>query len=433
MSDKNQIQNCGKCGLCLSACPVYKTLKEEHLSPRAKLQLIKKFEGRDIHVSPLLKELVSKCLMCGSCTAACPSGVDHYGQFMEMRRKMMDEVGEIPAIRSMIFMLAREYRIQLGAKMARIGRKITPDQIARSLKLGSIPVHSFPGLNPVPFRKGLPEKIEPRGKVRESLIYFTGCATNYLFEDTGRAVIGILTHLGYRVIIPKTQTCCGIPLMFHGAPEEAAANMAANIKAIQGAMDIHNCTGVIVDCTTCGTALRDEYLGLARKIDSGEIPAPKAWKGFDPQTLGRSLNNIASKTRDILSFVHEHRVECSFDPGFSPVRATYHAPCHSRNSFKTGSITDRLFREFPCFDFVPAPDQDECCGGGGTFFYEFPDISRQMAEKKINTVKSLEVPYWLTDCPVCRINLAGSLGENRDGPKVIHPVVPIYDQLIIEE
>ncbi|MBU0972093.1 MAG: (Fe-S)-binding protein, partial [Proteobacteria bacterium] len=60
------LKNCGKCGLCLGACPVYKVLKEEQASPRARLQLIKAFENSTLEASPLLKELISKCLMCGS-------------------------------------------------------------------------------------------------------------------------------------------------------------------------------------------------------------------------------------------------------------------------------------------------------------------------------------------------------------------------------
>ncbi len=61
------VQNCGKCGLCLSVCPVYKVLKQEQASPRARLQLIKAYEKKDLSASPLLKDLVSQCLMCGAC------------------------------------------------------------------------------------------------------------------------------------------------------------------------------------------------------------------------------------------------------------------------------------------------------------------------------------------------------------------------------
>ena len=83
------VQNCGKCGLCLYVCPVYKILKKEQDSPRGKLQLIKAYDNKNLASSPLLKEIVSKCLMCGSCAANCPSGIDHYSKFMEMRRKMV--------------------------------------------------------------------------------------------------------------------------------------------------------------------------------------------------------------------------------------------------------------------------------------------------------------------------------------------------------
>ena len=44
---KEEVYNCIKCGLCMSSCPVYKQLNYESVSPRGKVQLIKKIlEGK---------------------------------------------------------------------------------------------------------------------------------------------------------------------------------------------------------------------------------------------------------------------------------------------------------------------------------------------------------------------------------------------------
>jgi glycolate oxidase iron-sulfur subunit len=73
-------------------------------------------------------------------------------------------------------------------------------------------------------------------------------------------------------------------------------------------------------------------------------------------------------------------------------------------------------------------DVDECCGGGGTFFYEYPEISKKMVDKKIENAKAVKASLWLTDCPVCRMNIAGNLNHN-DNLQVLHPLTLIHSAL----
>jgi len=436
------VQNCGKCGLCLSVCPVYQVLKQEQASPRARLQLIKAFEKKDLSASPLLKDMVSQCLMCGACKVACPSGINHYAKFMDMREQLARTRPDPPAIRSLVYLLAKEYRLRMGAGLARIGRRITPAALEKTYKIGNIPVSRFPEMNRRPFRSTLPRvspaKDSPGGHFRDNprgrVIYFTGCATNYVFAETGQATVNILTHLGYEVVIPDGQTCCGIPMMFHGAKEQARENMAVNLKAIQEAMiensgdttentwnaAVENCDAVIVDCTTCGAALKDEYPALINTMADSRNPALAS--GIAPDMPAA----IAAKTRDILSFLHVHADDLAgaMKPDTPKHKVIYHAPCHSKNSFNSLAKVLDLLKTLPCFDYIPVPDAAACCGGGGTFFYEYPDISRKMMAKKLASARAAEADFWLTDCPVCRINLHGSLSE-KDNLTVVHPVTLI--------
>lgn len=434
-SPMKPLKNCGKCGLCLAACPVYKVLKEEQASPRARLQLIKAHENQTLESSGLLKELISKCLMCGSCTVACPSGINHYEKFMEMRAKMVKDLGETPAIKSLIFLLARESRIRTGAGIARLGQKLTPGFLANTYCIGNIPLKQFPPLNPIPFRKTVATRIPAEGTKKGSLVYFTGCATNVLYEDTGISTIGVLTHLGYEVIIPKGQTCCGIPLMFHGAMDQAIENMMTNIAALGS----HEYDGIIVDCTTCGAALKDEYPALIQKQkkkritnrDSLKLPPHLSW-----EMLAAQAQKIAGKTMDILSFITAHRQDIVFDQTYPKLcNVAYHAPCHSRNSFNTLPLVQTLLKDLPFIQYTPTPDEAECCGGGGTFFYEHPKTAKKIMDKKKNHVKGVGAKYWLTDCPVCRINLSGNLDSANvlEDIRVFHPVTLIHDALKKDE
>jgi glycolate oxidase iron-sulfur subunit len=423
----NFLQNCGKCGLCLAACPVYRELKEEQASPRARLQLIKGFEKNNLESTPLLKELISKCLMCGSCATACPSGINHYEKFMEMRQKMAKRLGEPPAIRSLIYLLSKESRILRGAGMAKIAQKmalkLTPAKLADKYCLGNIPLKRLPRLNLLPFRRTRPLTIPARGKKRGRLIYFTGCATNYIYENTGSSVVGVLTHLGYEVIIPENQTCCGIPLMFHGAEDQAINNMVTNILAL----DPDESDGIIVDCTTCGAALKDEYPALIRKLIARDpqLSSRTSW-----EKLAVKADKIAKKTREVLSFVGEHKEKLVFD-STNLGKVAYHAPCHSRNSFNSQTLVQDLLKGLPFINYTPSPDEAQCCGGGGTFFYEHPKIAKKIMSKKTDQIKGAGIKYWLTDCPVCRINLAGNIPKTEEprNIQVLHPITLVHRAL----
>ncbi|WP_051309425.1 (Fe-S)-binding protein [Desulfogranum japonicum] len=393
---------CGKCGVCLAVCPVYKVLMEEQASPRARIQLIKAYESGRLPSSKLLKELINKCLMCGSCAANCPSGVDHYSKFMHMRAEMAKAHGDRIEIRSLVYLLAREQRIKFAANLAQKGQGMIPESLLKKCSFGSISADRLPNLNIKPFRSSMGETIEPKGECRGTVVYFTGCATNYIFESVGKATVGLLSQMGYRVIIPKEQTCCSIPMLYHGAVDQAGDNIRQNMNCLL----VEEATSVIVDCPTCGAALKKEYPMLAERY------------GLDPQ----AVNQLAEKVVDIMSFVQEHLDILELQPVSKPIPVTYHAPCHLKNVFQP---SEQLIRHIAQLDYRPSGDALNCCGGGGTFFYEYPEISARMSKVKTENARKTGASFWLTDCPVCHINLHGQLGR-EDMLQVAHPVEMLY-------
>lgn len=338
--------------------------------------------------------------MCGSCAAICPSGINHYSQFMEMRTRMVNDHGEKPAVRSLVYILSREYKLRLAAGVAKFGQKILPDTLREKYNLGNIPLKRFPRMNKSPFRQVLPEENVPPTASKGNILYFTGCATQFLFDGTGFSTVRILNQLGYTVIIPKGQTCCSIPLLYHGAVDQAAHNISANLKCL----DQKNIRAIIVDCPTCGAALKNEYPSLSEKLNLDEAVT----------------REISSKVTDIMSFLLTESAGMTLPPVSDKIKVSYHLPCHLKNSPGGQNATEKVLEMIPGIDYIRAADTDACCGGGGTFFYEYPDISKRMVDEKIKHVKETKASIWLTDCPVCRINLSGNLQET-DKIRVMHP------------
>jgi len=253
--ESEEIYRCGKCGFCLSSCPVYQKVLDEKVSPRGKVQLIKYFVEQRLPSTGYLKEIVSKCLMCGNCMDTCPSGLRHAPLFMRMRSEMIEDFGKKWDKKLLSHFLSHEVQLRLASKAMVSCRKIIHDKLAEQIKVGSIPLKRLPQMNPEPFREVYPEYNPPIGEKIGTIVYFTGCSTNYLFSNVGKSVIRVLTRMGFSVIVPKKQVCCGLPLFYQGDLNKASLNITKNIKLLKD----DEFKTVIVDCATCGSALKNEY------------------------------------------------------------------------------------------------------------------------------------------------------------------------------
>ena len=173
---------------------------------------------------------------------------------------------------------------------------------------------------------------------------------------------------------------------------------------------------ILVDCSTCGEALKTVYPGFFHKKDPWAADAAQ----------------ISNKVVDMLTFIENRLDLLRFRPDMMNNKRSviYHAPCHSKNS--GFGHAENLIKKLPFIDYRKTIDVEECCGGGGTFFYEYPDISKKMIDKKIENARAAQADLWLTDCPVCRMNLAGNLTQ-KDQLEVIHPLTLINSALDSDE
>src|SRR5215470_2912954 len=87
--DRVDLRTCIHCGLCLTACPTYRTLKLEPDSPRGRIYLMRGLaEGRIAPDDPLLLHL-DQCLDCRACETVCPAGVP-YSRMLEQTRGQLE-------------------------------------------------------------------------------------------------------------------------------------------------------------------------------------------------------------------------------------------------------------------------------------------------------------------------------------------------------
>ena len=406
------VYHCAKCGLCLDVCPVYRETLVEAFSPRGKVQLAKHIIEGNIEITEHMNDILfSSCLLCGSCVAACPSGVRQDALFSSLRWRSAERY-KLGFTKGLFFQILAHGRLMsTSAWFGKWIRKIfSGEWIESRIKFGNLPTDGIPPMNPKPFNDEFPEIVEPKGVINARVLYFHGCATNYVFGDIGRAVVSVLTRMGVQVEIPKKQSCCGLPIFMSGDRKTSLIC----IKEVLGMFAREGVDAVIVDCATCGSALRNEYVHILKELrDLGE--------GVN-NDLVRSAEYLASITMDISEFIDAH-----FDwlPEFPPatsekVRVTYHDPCHLLKGQGVGVQPRHLLKTLPNVEFVEMEEADSCCGGGGEYQIEYPEMSALITNRKVKNVLKTGAGMVATGCPGCNITIGAHL--IKDNVKVIHPV-----------
>ena len=102
MALDDRITACMKCGMCQAVCPMFGATGMEADVARGKLALIDNLAHEMIKDPEAVAEKLGRCLLCGSCQAACPPGVQIMDVFMEARELVNAYLGLHP-VKKMIF------------------------------------------------------------------------------------------------------------------------------------------------------------------------------------------------------------------------------------------------------------------------------------------------------------------------------------------
>jgi glycolate oxidase iron-sulfur subunit len=373
----------------------------ERHAPRGRVQMVKKYLEGDLTITKSLYEALMSCILCESCSAACPSGVRLDRVFENMRMELHERFGTKLPKRLIFHALKNPVLLRLGAKIGRIGREAFIAPLNVGWKLGAIPINRLPRFNARPFRSTMGGTVPAKGKRRGRVLYFTGCATDLINEDVGRAVTDVLTSLGIEVVIPREQVCCSVPIFLSGARGESMANVNKNLDIF----DQDDADAIVVDCATCGGALKKSIPHLVEDL-GGDVEKAK---------------RVASKVKDVSEIVADRLEDLELDESKRAPRrkVTYHDPCHLVRGMKVSEHPRRLLEALPHVDYTEMTGADECCGGAGSFQFEHVELSKGVTARKTENIRAAGADIVATGCPGCSLTLSGNLYEEGD-PIVVH-------------
>ncbi|MBF0467734.1 MAG: (Fe-S)-binding protein [Desulfamplus sp.] len=435
---EDQLIVCIRCGMCQSVCPLFDRTRREADVARGKLALLDGLGKNLFTNSEGVNERLNRCLLCGSCAANCPSGVNVVEIFIKARAILAEFKGLSPA-KKLIFrkMLSNpavfDQLTEWAGKFQNIFTKKDKNSQGTSCARVVSPLlgdRHFPPISERPFRSTTPvasnisagKSVQPPGAYSEKptsiintsagksglkVAFFTGCIIDKIFPRIGKDVIDVFEFHGVGTCIPIGQGCCGIPAL-------ASGDMKSFEKLVEYHINLfarEKFDYMVTACATCTSTIKKLW--------------PSIYKGSASKTREK-IKELSQKTLDINQFlVNKVRLSESYESAGGDIEdqqiITYHDPCHLKKSL--GVFKEpRILVKASGNRLVEMEGADKCCGMGGSFNLYHYGISSEIGQIKSKNIADTNCAAVATGCPACMVQMSDMLAKQSLDIKVCHPV-----------
>jgi glycolate oxidase iron-sulfur subunit len=394
---------CVHCGLCLSACPTYVETGREADSPRGRIYLMKALEEGRAPLGEGVVRHLDLCLGCRACETACPSGVA-YGELIEGARAFVAARAKRSwrdrwFRRALAHCLPEAERLRPLASLLRAAARSGMPRLATARWL-PVGLRRLVALTPDPAApRHVPAVLEPAAPARATVALLTGCVASVFFSRVNDLSARLLLAAGYRVRVPRGQTCCGALLAHLGEHADAVRCAQRNTDVFLGC----GADFVATNAAGCGAMMR-EY---------GRLSAGDPRHGAAAQALSR-------KVRDVTELL----AAGGLPPPLRAVRArvAYHDACHLAHAQGVRGEPRDLLRSIPGLELLELADGEACCGSAGTYNLTEPEMARRLGDRKAEAVLATGAEIVAAANPGCILQIRAALRlRGRDLP-VVHPV-----------
>ena len=227
---------------------------------------------------------------------------------------------------------------------------------------------------------------------------FITCLVDSFYPQTGEAILSILRRLGLKVEFPLDQTCCGQPPFNAGLRTEARPIVEHTIRVFEKTEG-----EIVIPSGSCTHMIKHGYPEL---FQDDPVWLPRA------QALGSRVYEFTEYLVDRLGV---NDLEARWDGIL-----TYHPSCHTLRGMKIDRQPRLLLSYVRGATIVELPHAEECCGFGGIFSVEHPELSAEWLKRKINNLETTQSPTLVVTESGCLMHIAGGLHRQKRGQKVVH-------------
>jgi len=210
--------------------------------------------------------------------------------------------------------------------------------------------------------------------------------------------VSVLRRAAVQVEFPSGQTCCGQPAYnagMHAQARPVAKHTISVFERTQGP--------IVIPSGSCTAMIRHGY--------------PELFAG-DPHWLPRA-QALAEREIEFTEFLVDYADIVDLGARF-PGPLTYHQSCHLLRDLGVDRQPRTLLAAVRDAEFIELPYANECCGFGGVFSAEHPEISTAMLERKIANIENSGAPLVVSCDAGCMSHINGGLHRQGKTPCVVH-------------
>lgn len=225
---------------------------------------------------------------------------------------------------------------------------------------------------------------------------FIPCFIDQMYPDTAFNTVKVLEKAGCTVKFNPAQTCCGQPAFNAGFWDDA--------KAIGSKfLDDFSADGVIVSpSASCTGMVRNYYNDL-----------------FTNTAVHNKCRAVQGNIYELSDFLI-NILNVDYFGAELEGRAVYHDSCSALRECKIKAEPRQLLEKVHGLELVDLPDNETCCGFGGTFAVKFDAISSAMAQQKVDHALSVNADYIISTDASCLLHLQSYIDKQQLPLKTMH-------------
>jgi L-lactate dehydrogenase complex protein LldE len=238
----------------------------------------------------------------------------------------------------------------------------------------------------------------PGDGMTEIVQLFVTCLIDSFFPHIGEAMVKVLNRAGARVEFPSAQTCCGQPAFNAGLRSEARPLAEHTIRVLE------KTTGaIIIPSGSCAAMVRHGYLELFKD---------------DPAWLERATA-LAKRAYEFTEYLVDVRGMTEFSASWTG-KITYHPSCHLLRGLGVDRQPRALLAAVKDVTIVELPEREDCCGFGGVFSVEHPELSAEFLKRKIANLEKTSAATLVVADTGCLMHIQGGLKRQGKSQRVMH-------------